>query len=274
VRNIGGVSFLRQYLIAIQFFTRLPVTGPLAQWAGLRPEMPRTGAAHLPGVGMLVGLVACTVFALLGVALPGSPYSSLVAAIACTMATLALTGSFHEDAAAHLADGLAGGARGQEALEQMEDSRLGSHGVLALVLALLAKVALLAVLAGQSPATVMAALLAGHVVSRFWPLLLMRSLPYLGDPRSGDGDLLAPRIDRTALAIGAEWCVVPLAIALLVQVPAFALLAVVFSGLALLAMRGLLARRLNGFNRDGVGAAQQACEIAFYLGAAAALGLG
>ena len=47
---------MRQYLIAIQFFTRVPVTGTLAQWAGLRPEMLRTSAAHLPGVGFMVGL--------------------------------------------------------------------------------------------------------------------------------------------------------------------------------------------------------------------------
>jgi len=264
---------LRQYLIAIQFFTRVPVTGTLAQWAGLRPEMLGTSAAHLPGVGFMVGLVGCTVFALVGLALPESPYASFVAAVASTVATLFLTGAFHEDATAHLADGLAGGAQGEEALELMEDSRLGSHGVLALVAALLAKVSLLAVLAGESPVTVLVALLAAHAVSRFWPLLLMRTLPYLGEADTSDGKLLASPIDNKALAIGAAWCVLPIAAAWLGEEPAFVLLAVLFSGLALLGMHWLLARRLKGFNRDTVGATQQVCEIAFYLGAAVALGI-
>jgi adenosylcobinamide-GDP ribazoletransferase len=265
---------LRQYLLAVRFFTRVPVTGTLAQWVGFSPEMLRTGAAHLPGVGLLAGLVACTVFALAGLALPGTPYDSLVAALASTVATLFLTGASHEDGAAHLADGLAGGAQGEAALELMQDSRLGSHGVLTLVATQLAKLSLLAVLAWQSPLTVLAALLGAHVVSRFWPLLLMRTLPYLGAADSGDGKLLASPIDRRALAIGAGWCIVPIVIALMVQVAAFAITAVLASGLALLAIHRLLWVRLHGFTRDAIGATQQACEVAFYLGAAIGLAIG
>jgi adenosylcobinamide-GDP ribazoletransferase len=45
----------------------------------------------------------------------------------------------------------------------------------------------------------------------------------------------------------------------------------VTSTLALLYLRRLFARRLQGFTGDCLGAAQQVCEIAFYLGAALAL---
>jgi adenosylcobinamide-GDP ribazoletransferase len=38
-------------------------------------------------------------------------------------------------------------------------------------------------------------------------------------------------------------------------------------------MRRLLHRRLQGFTGDGLGATQQVCEVAFYLGAAVALGV-
>lgn len=268
------MSFLRQYLIAIQFFTRVPVTGTLGRWAGFGPDTLRASAAHFPGVGWLVGLVACTAFALLGLALPGSPYGPLAAAVACIAGTVLLTGAFHEDGLAHLADGLAGGVQREEALELMQDSHLGTHGALALLLALLAKVALLAVLAAHSPAAVLASLLAAHVVSRFWPLLLMRSLPFIGDAASAQGKPLAGRVETAALAIGVGWCVPPLALAFAVQGPSLAIAGVVCSGLALLGMQWLLARRLQGFTADGVGATQQVCEIAFYLGAAVALGLG
>jgi adenosylcobinamide-GDP ribazoletransferase len=66
--------------------------------------------------------------------------------------------------------------------------------------------------------------------------------------------------------------VLPLAVTLLAQGVAFAIMAIAFSGLALLGMRRLFVRRLAGFTGDCLGAAQQVCEIAFYLGAAVTLG--
>ena len=44
-------QFARHWLLALQFFTRIPVTGRLAAWAGYSPEMLRASAAHFPGVG-------------------------------------------------------------------------------------------------------------------------------------------------------------------------------------------------------------------------------
>lgn len=267
------MTFLRQYLVALQFFTRMPVTGALAQWVGFTPDMLRASAAHFPGVGLLVGLVACTAFALLGLALPDSPFAPLAAAVGCTIATVLLTGAFHEDGLADLADGLGGSAARERALDIMKDSRIGSYGATALVLALLAKVSLLAVLAGHSPMAVLTALLAGHVLSRFWPLLLVRTLPYIGDSATSKSKPLADRIDSRGLAVATAWCLVPLGIALMAQGPGFVLLAVLFSGLALLWMRRMLLLRLQGFTGDCLGASQQVCEVAFYLGAAIGLGI-
>ena len=267
------MSFLRQYLIAVQFFTRMPVTGALAQWAGFSPDPLRASAAHFPGVGWLAGLLACTVFAVLGVALPESPYAPLVAAVGCTIATVWLTGGSHEKGLASVADGLGGSADRLDAIEIMKDFRLGTYGGLALVLALLAKVSLLAVLAAQSPATVLIALLGAHVLSRFWPLVLMRTLPSIGDDNAAPGKPLADRIDSRALGIAGAWCVLPMVVVLLAQGMAFAIMGIAFSGLALSGMRRLFLRRLRGFTGDCLGAAQQVCEIAFYLGVAVALGV-
>jgi adenosylcobinamide-GDP ribazoletransferase len=267
-----AADFLRHYLVAVQFFTRLPVTGALAQWVGFSPAMLRASAAHFPGVGWLVGLAACAVFASLSLALPGTAFTPLVAAMGCTIATVLLTGAFHEDGLADLADGLGGSADRQRALEIMKDSRLGSYGVLALVLGLGAKAALLALLAAASPTAVLAALLAAHVVSRFWPLLLIRSLPYVGDEAGSKSKPLADRIEPGALTIAAAWCSVPLALAFFVQDARFVLAGLAASALAALWMYRLLARRLQGFTGDALGAAQQLCEIGFYLGAALALG--
>ena len=144
----GGV---RHFLLALQFFTRIPVTGRLAAWVGYSPAMLRASAAHYPGVGWLVGGVTAAVLALVLMALPTVPALPWVAAVLSTVAGVMLTGTFHEDGLADTADGLGGGLTREHALEIMKDSRIGSYGAIALVLALLAKVSLLAMLVQVSP---------------------------------------------------------------------------------------------------------------------------
>ena len=155
---------VRHYLLAVQFFTRLPVTGRLADWVGYSPAMLRASAAHFPGVGWLVAAVAAAVYAALHMALGAQPWVPLVAAVFCTITTVLVTGGFHEDGLADVADGLGSGAPRERALEIMKDSRIGAFGAMALVLALLAKVSLLALLGAHSLSAVLCALLGGHVL--------------------------------------------------------------------------------------------------------------
>ena len=56
---------LRHYLLAVQFFTRIPVTGRLAAWVGYSPDMLRASAAHFPGIGWLAALLSTAVYAAL-----------------------------------------------------------------------------------------------------------------------------------------------------------------------------------------------------------------
>jgi adenosylcobinamide-GDP ribazoletransferase len=266
-----ALNLLREYLLAVQFFTRLPITGPLAQWVGYSPELLRASAAHFPGVGWLVGIAACASFAVVSLALPNGLFTPMAAAVGCTIATVLMTGGFHEDGLADVADGLGGSAERERALEIMKDSRVGAYGAMALVLVLLAKVSLLAVLATHSPAAVLAALLAGHVLSRFWPLLVVRLLPHVGDTATSKSKPLADSIERKTLAVALAWCVIPLVLAAFVQGVWFVLGGAIAGGLVLLALLRWFKRRLQGFTGDCLGATQQLGEIAFYLGAAISL---
>ena len=67
------MSFVRHFFIALQFFTRIPVTGALAAWVGFSPAMLRASAAHFPGVGWVVGLLSAAVFWALMQGLPAQP---------------------------------------------------------------------------------------------------------------------------------------------------------------------------------------------------------
>ncbi|OUM01180.1 adenosylcobinamide-GDP ribazoletransferase [Variovorax sp. JS1663] len=255
---------LRHFLLALQFFTRVPVTGRLAGWVGFSPTMLRASAAHFPGVGWLVGAVAAGVFLLAQSALHGVA-GAAAAALLSTIATVLLTGAFHEDGLADVADGLGGSADRRRALEIMKDSRIGAFGAIALVLALGLKIALLAVLAGQGAMSAATALLAAHVLSRLAPLFLIRWLPHVGDEGTSKSKPLADAIGGGALLVGVLYALPAAALLLVAHPPVQAAVALAICGLGALFMARLLLRRLQGFTGDGLGATQQVCELAIYL---------
>ena len=265
------MQFLRHYLLAVQFFTRIPVTGRLADWVGFSPALLRASSAHFPGVGWLAALCAIGVYAALHFALAPSPLAPAVAAVFCTIATVLMTGGFHEDGLADVADGLGGSAARERALDIMKDSRLGAYGALALVLALLAKLSLLALLGTHSLQAALAALLGAHVLSRFWPLIIVRGLPHVGDTARSKSKPLADQITGQALVAAGLWCFMPLALVGYAQPAIYSIASIGLSALAAAWMARWFARRLQGFTGDCLGATQQVSEIGFYLGAALSL---
>jgi adenosylcobinamide-GDP ribazoletransferase len=271
------MPFLRHFLLAVQFFTRIPITGQLANWVGYSPQMLRNSAAHFAGVGWIVGLAAAGVYAAVASTI-SSVFAPLVAASVCTVVTVMLTGGFHEDGLADVSDGLGGSYQRERALEIMKDSRVGAFGAMALVLALVTKLAVLAALGGvsvrflsTSMPVACALLLCGHVVSRACPMVLVRLLPHVGDTASSKSKPLADHITLGVLLTNGLWC------ALLLPLVWMAGLTWVFAAgcvaaLFMLSYMGrMFARRLQGFTGDCLGATQQVCEIAFYLGALLAL---
>ena len=265
------MQFLRHYLLAVQFFTRIPITGRLADWVGFSPALLRASSAHFPGVGWLAALCAVGVYAALHFALAPSPLAPAVAAVFCTIATVLMTGGFHEDGLADVADGLGGSAARERALDIMKDSRLGAYGALALVLALLAKLSLLALLGTHSLQAALAALLGAHVLSRFWPLIIVRGLPHVGDTARSKSKPLADQITGQALVAAGLWCFMPLALVGYAQPAIYSIASIGLSALAAAWMARWFARRLQGFTGDCLGATQQVGEIGFYLGAALSL---
>lgn len=266
------MSFIRHFLIAIQFFTRIPIDGRLADWVGFSPAMLRASAAHFPGVGWVVGGLTALVFWGLVEMLPVQPAASWVAAVLSTAFSIGLTGAFHEDGLADTADGLGGAVSRERALDIMKDSRIGSYGAIALVLALIAKVLLLGLLVQASGAQQAAwALFAAHVSSRLMPLFMIRTLPHVGDTAQSKSKPLAESISTAGLLAGLAWWAAAMALAGWMAPGMPWLPAVMGALLGLAWMWRLLQRRLQGFSGDGLGATQQLSELLFYLGLALAL---
>lgn len=261
-------SALRHFLLAIQFFTRLPITGRLAAWVGYSPEMLRASVGYFPAVGYIVGTWAALVWGGVLWAIPASPYTPLLAAVLSTAATMWLTGGFHEDGLADVADGLGGHVSRERALEIMKDSRIGAYGAMAVVMMLLTKVSLLAVLGTVLPQeSAWMVLWLAHVVSRACPLLTIRSLPHVGDVAGSKSKPLADRVSHSSLAVAGVWV---LAAPMLLWFTSSTMSPTVWVEMVAAAWLGallgwyavwhLLNKRLGGFTGDGLGATQQLAE--------------
>jgi len=237
------------------FFLRLPLAlSPSEQTGRLA-----VAAWAFPVVGALAGLAGGLAFA----AAMALGLGAWLAAIVAIAVQLRLTGALHEDALADVADGIGGGATRARKLAIMRDSRVGAFGVVALVLALAARLAALATLA--EPGAALAALIAAGALSRAAIAPVMAWLP----PARADGlGAAAGRPDRAGLcATGA----IAVLIALILLGPGAALLAFAAAAGGAAWIAGLARRHLGGQTGDVLGAAQQAAEVAALMAVVAAL---
>ncbi len=256
-------GWLRDLLSAARFLTRAPLPADDAEFdapfdAGERPLL-RAGW-RFPAVGAAVGLAAGLVLWL--AAWIGLP--PLAAALAGIAAGAAFTGALHEDGLADFADGLGGG--GPEArIAIMRDSRTGTYGALALVLATGLKAAALAALAERDAGLAVCALVAVHAAGRATIIGAAAALEPADEAGLGRA---AGRPDRAAwigaLALGGA-----LAAVLLPLGAALAAAAGALAGAA--AVAELARRRLGGYTGDVLGAVEQAAEVLALLAVAAAL---
>jgi adenosylcobinamide-GDP ribazoletransferase len=121
-----------ELLGALRFLTRLPV--PFART--IDPPRIASSMRMFSLVGALIGAFSgALLFLAHSIGVP----SLLSAAIACTL-TIVMTGALHEDGLADTADGFGGGRDREHRLLIMRDSRIGTYGALALMLALMLRV--------------------------------------------------------------------------------------------------------------------------------------
>lgn len=254
----------RLALVALQYFTRLPVPS-LPQFD---PRWLSQSVRYFPLAGLVVGALAASVLFAASIALPWPLATALALA-----ASLAITGAFHEDGLADTFDALGGHVTRERALEIMRDSRIGTYGAAALGLTLLVRwQALVAVRLPEA----MVLLVTAHAVSRAGAALLMARLPYVRlDVDAKAKPVAQPMGAGQALATAAVG-LLPVAGVIAWQPRLAPSLAIAVAAVALVHVlcRRWLQRRLGGYTGDGLGATQQLTEIAFALAWIAALRAG
>lgn len=241
-----------RFLTAVMFLTRIPVPGSLPY----SEELLNRSARYFPLVGALVGLTGAIVYTLaLHLFPPG------VALALSLVATIWLTGAFHEDGLADTCDGFGGGRDRERVLAIMKDSRLGTYGLLGLGLALVLKFLSLEGL--DSSGLVAPALIVGHAWSRMLSTSYLLDMEYArsADDTTAKSKPLATRMLRRDHRI-ALLTVAPLALLIsLWQVVALLIVLVVWRAWFGYVMK----KRLGGYTGDLLGAAQQISEVLIYL---------
>ncbi len=251
----------RLFVLAVQFYTRVPVVGSVSAWANYQPDRLAKATRYFPLVGALVGLLVAMTYVFMANLLPHS-----VAVLIAVICGVLVTGAFHEDGWADFCDGFGGAVSRERTLEIMSDSRIGAYGAIGLLLLFALK---LETLASIDPSWVAIGLVCAHAFSRACAVMVMMMLPYA---RLDDETKAKP----IAQGVSRHDCLIAIAIGLAPTVAA-TLWFEQYEAFLLAALPALTAtvwlsrkffRRLGGYTGDCLGATQQICETFFYVGLA------
>ena len=242
-----------EYLFSgIAFYTRLAIPARLSS----SPNHLNKSRKYLPRIGLLVGAIGALTYSLSMLVLP-EPISVLLSMIA----TVFITGAFHEDGFADSCDGFGGGWKKEQILRIMKDSCIGTYGAIGLLLSLGLKYQLLLALHQVSPDVVVLALLAGHAVSRLMASVVMQCSVYVADlEKSKSSSVTSIRLS----ALEMLYSVIPVVI-LWLLVPASWLGALVSVLVVSLLLSHYFKKKIGGYTGDCLGAVQQVSELTFYL---------
>jgi adenosylcobinamide-GDP ribazoletransferase len=238
---------LQLFFTALGFFTRIPCQA----WILNDEKAYRDSIRYFPLIGIIVGMIAA-----LGFVLSFNFFPQHLSVLFSMVLVLFLTGAMHEDGLADCVDGLGGGWNKEQMLNIMQDSRIGSYGVLALVMNVLIKFQSLSIIdSGILPYVMINA----HAHSRWATMMLMATQDYVR--ASGKAKALSGRPSRNELFMAGICCLSVLFFLPLKFWWALLPLMLVWFGFS-----RLIFRQLGGYTGDCLGAMQQFCETFFYLG--------
>lgn len=219
------------------FLTRIPLHNNAVE-----TDMP-AAVPWFPVIGALVGLLQGAVFLLFMQILPVS-----VAAVLSMMVATLVTGAFHQDGLADIADAFGGGWTTEQRMEILKDSRLGTYGVSALVLVFLLEAASLS---GLTAVQGMIALVVAHSLSRSFAVAVMRLAPAAGD---GLGAAYMLELKGSQVMAGG---LVGLVVTLTLCGFISGIIAILFAALTAALVVALAVHKIGGINGDVLGAVQQ-----------------
>ena len=243
---------LNLFYLALSFFTRLPVPKTMHYSEALLNKANRFFSL----VGLVTGLLLALSYVCFSTFLPAN-----IAILLTMTISLLLTGAFHEDGLADMADGIGGAFTIEKRLTIMKDSRIGTYGAVTLVMALLLKFTLLVNLAEQNSNHLLLAIILAEVLSRAVAGSLISSMPYVSDIEQSKSKPLAQAQSSSELALLLLIGITPLIFYSGEVIFTLLIVLVLFRWL----FKRWLMARIGGFTGDCLGAGQQLSELLIYL---------
>ncbi|HEY5715813.1 MAG TPA: adenosylcobinamide-GDP ribazoletransferase [Psychromonas sp.] len=246
------------FFLALSFFSRIPTPKSMIY----SPTLLNQANRYFSLVGLLLALIQGGFFLLFIQILPAS-----IAVILMLTAGFVLTGAFHEDGLADMADGIGGGLSIEQRLTIMKDSRVGSYGVLTLVTILALKYLLLLELAqtgylySGNHLFFLVCLMLGFALSRAVAASLIINTAYVSEKNSSKSSLVASAQRPQELLILFCVALLPAFYFSLYEILSVLLLLFIFRKL----FRTWLIDKIAGITGDCLGAAQQIGEIIIYI---------
>lgn len=235
------------FFLALGYFSRIP----MPKWVVYSTENLNHASRYFTLVGWLLGLCVGGIYYL-----SHQFFSVNISIWLCMLFSLLLTGAFHEDGLADTADGLGGGFTRERKLEIMKDSRIGTYGACALLMALLGKFILL-----QETSNIILCLAIAYALSRTVASSLLFTMPSASSPENEKVKPLAKtqsRVDMLVLLATA------LPVIFLINLKAILLLIALLIALRYL-QQAYFNSHLGGVTGDCLGASQQISELCIYL---------
>ncbi|WPC75898.1 adenosylcobinamide-GDP ribazoletransferase [Vibrio porteresiae] len=248
---------MKLFFATLQFMSRIPV--PQHWTDGFEFKESYKGIIYFPWVGLILGALAAFVTHI------AADYLQLgngVSAVIYVLMMAILTGGLHLDGLADTCDGIFSARTRERMLEIMKDSRIGTHGTLALIFGLLLKVVVVAKLLQMSPHAGYATLIIAPVVSRALMSVLMYEQEYARE--NGLGNIFIGKISGQAYLI----TLLTSFILLFFAVGGMAFAVFILSYLFSLLYRYYINHSLGGQTGDTLGAGNELFEIIVLLCAA------
>ena len=244
---------LTLFFTALMFYSRIPVP----KWVGHSPEQLNRATRYFPLVGWMVGGSVAGVIYLSQWVVPLS-----VSVLLGLVASVLLTGAFHEDGFADVCDGFGGGWTKEQILRIMKDSRLGTYGTMGLLLLMGSKFGVLYELGQKDLSLLLVTLVASHALSRGLAATFIRTHCYVREDADSKAKPVAQRLSSVDLLIAGGFALLPLAL-----FPHWWLaLSIIPALLVRWYLDRYFTRWIGGYTGDCLGATQQLCELVITLG--------
>lgn len=246
---------VRIFFTALMFYTRIPCP----KWVDHSPDYINKATRFFPLMGWIVGSFAFAFFSLcLWLNEPA------LAVIFSMIASVWITGAFHEDGFADVCDGFGGGWTKQKILDIMKDSRVGAYGLIGLLLLFALKFTLIFRLTQvfENGLLLMAAtIISGHSISRFITATFIFTHEYSRDDATSKVKPVGKKMSWSELLTAAFFGLLPL---LLFQTP-IVFLCVIPLYVVKWRLGRYFQKWIDGYTGDCLGATQQITEVVFYL---------